>query len=275
MYDSFWLIGKDTQPVFFNSEEEVWDKVAEINATGKGISPDVHAALNGLVAGIIQRRAESDYHPLDYPIARYFLLGDLHQAHLPYVFHPDFLASVRKSWGDDLVRQFLSELCPENPADFFIRTYALRAVCKCSEYLEKIGAVIRDFHMPCPEFDGSRNPVDVLVTLGGAVWSCEVKYLLDPDVNMWCMANTLAGMLCLMPKGDGLRKYCRITLEGENIDDSFRKTVIGFIRSHIRVAKCCYRGSIINIHHPTEIVILKLRGHVRHIVGAIRHPPPM
>lgn len=237
MYSTFWLIkNAANQPLFFKSEAEVWDKVAAVNESGKGISPDVHWAFKRLLDDIIQHRNDSNYHPLDYPIVRYFLLGDLHLVHLPYVFHPDFLSKVRECWGNDLVRQFFCELKAEDPASFYNRTASLRAVWNCEKYVAQIGGKVTKFHIQTFDDNSSQGSCDVLFSFKNKFWHCEVKHLLHPDVSLYCVANALAGMLYLKEQGQSLRKYRYITLAGDNINYEFRNEVIEFIHNQINAA---------------------------------------
>lgn len=236
MYSTFSLINADNQPLFFKSEAEVWDKVAAVNESGKGISPDVHWAFKELLYDVIQHRTDSNYHPLDYPIVRYFLLDDLHLVHLPYVFHPDFLAEVRKCWGDDRVRKFFCELNAENPANLYNRTASLRAVWNCAKYVKQIGGKVTDFHVQSSDDNSSQGSCDVLFSFENKSWHCEVKHLLHPDITLYCIANALAGMLYLKEQGKSLRKYKHITIEGDNINYNFRNEVIEFIHNQINAA---------------------------------------
>ena len=264
MYSTFSLINADNQPLFFKSEAEVWDKVAAVNESGKGISPDVHWAFKGLIDDVIKHRTDSNYHPLDYPIVRYFLLDDLHLVHLPYVFHPDFLAEVRKCWGDDRVRKFFCELNAENPANLYNRTASLRAVWNCAKYVTQIGGKVTDFHVQSSDDNSSQGSCDVLFSFENKSWHCEVKHLLHPDITLYCIANALAGMLYLKKQGKSLRKYRCITLKGDNINYEFRNEVINFIHDQINAAlakieeepktlRICYQehGFIITIY-PTN-----------------------
>ncbi len=236
MYSTFWLINAANQPLFFKSEAEVWDKVAAVNESGKGISPDVHWAFKGLIDDVIQNRTDSNYHPLDYPIVRYFLLGDLHMVHLPYVFHPDFLSKVRECWGDDRVRQFFRELSAENPANLYNRTASLRAVWNCAKYVTQIGGKVTDFHVQSSDDNSSQGSCDVLFSFENKSWHCEVKHLLHPNITLYCIANALAGMLYLKKQGKSLRKYQCITLAGDNINYEFRNEVIKYIHNQINAA---------------------------------------
>lgn len=236
MYSTFWLINAGNQPLFFKSEAEVWDKVAAVNESGKGISRDVHWAFKGLLDDVIQHRTDSNYHPLDYPIVRYFLLGDLHLVHLPYVFHPDFLTEVRKCWGDGRVRQFFRELSAENPSSFYNRTASLRAVWNCAKYVTQIGGKVTNFHIQSSDDNSSQGSCDVLFSFENKSWHCEVKHLLHPDITLYCIANVLAGMLYLKEQGKSLRKYRCITLAGDNINYKFRNEVIKYIHNQINAA---------------------------------------
>ena len=236
MYSTFWLKNEDNQPLFFKSESDVWDKVAAVNESGKGISPNVYWAFRGLVDDIIQQRTDCKYHPLDYPIVRYFLLGDHHQVHLPYVFHPVFLTEVRKCWDDDRVRQFFCELSAEDPANFYNRTMSLHAVWNCAKYVTQIGGKVTKFHIQSSDGNNNQGNCDVLFSYKNKSWYCEVKHLLHPDVSLYCMANALAGMLYLKNQGKSLRKYRYITLEGDSINYEFRNGVIKFIHNQINAA---------------------------------------
>lgn len=264
MYSIFSLIKAANQPLFFKSEAEVWDKVAAVNESGKGISPDVHWAFKGLLDDVIQHRTDSNYHPLDYPIVRYFLLGDPHLVHLPYVFHPDFLAEVRKCWGDDRVRKFFCELNAENPANLYNRTASLRAVWNCAKYVTQIGGKVTDFHVQSSDDNSSQGSCDVLFSFENKSWHCEVKHLLHPDITLYCIANALAGMLYLKEQGQSLRKYQHITLEGDNINYNFRNEVIEFIHNQINAVLarieespktrriCCQEHGFIITIYPTN-----------------------
>jgi len=236
MYSSFWLINTTNQPLLFKSEEEVWDKVKAVNENGKGISQDVHWAFKELIADVIQHRTGSNYHPLDYPIVRYFLLGDFHLVHLPYVFHPDFLAEVRKCWGNERVRQFFCELSAEDPASFYNRTMSLYAVWICAKYVTQIGGKVTNFHIQSSDDNSNQSNCDVLFSFKNKSWHCEVKHLLHPDVSLYCIANALAGMLYLKDQGKSLRKYRYIILEGDSINYKFRNRSIKFIHNQINVA---------------------------------------
>ncbi|MBL7186401.1 MAG: hypothetical protein ISS70_08750 [Phycisphaerae bacterium] len=266
MYQSFSLANAINQPVLFKSEAEVWDQVAAVNKSGKGISPDVHWAYRGLIDNFVQLRTDSNYHPLDYPIIRYFLLGDLHAVHLPYVFHPNFLSKVR---GNDRVRQFFHELSAENPANHYNRTASLRAVWNCAKYVTQIGGKVTDFHVQSSDDSSSQGSCDVLFSFENESWHCEVKHLLHPDITLYCIANALAGMLYLEEQGRSLRKYRCITLKGDNINYEFRNEVIEFIHDPMNgaLAKfdeetpkkpriCCHGHSFIITSYPTRKRIL-------------------
>jgi len=235
MYSTFRLMNEVNQPLLFTSEDEVWDKVATINESAKRISPDVHWAFKELVIDLIQHRTSCKYHPLDYPIVRYFLLGDFHLVHLPYVFHPNFLTEVRKCWGDYLVKRFFCELNAENPANFYNRATSLHAVWNCAEYLAQIGGEVGDFHIQNSDANSSQDSCDVSFSFKNRPWKCEVKHLFHPDVSLYCIANVLAGMLHLKEQGKILRKYRHITLEGDSINYKFRNEVIEYIHSQINI----------------------------------------
>lgn len=239
MWNIFWLKDKIGRPLFFESEAEVWKKVKAINESGKGISCDVHWAFKKLIDKIIQHQTDSKYHPLDYPVIRYLLLGESHLSclpHLPYVFHPDFLCKVRKFWGDVRVKEFFHELDAADPASFYTRTEALYSVYKCAKYVEQIGGKVTKFHVESPKDSSSQNGGDVLFSFKEKVWHCEVKQISHTNVSLHCIANALGGMLYLKEKGKSLRKYRCTALKGNEINDNLRNKVIEFVHDQIEAA---------------------------------------
>jgi hypothetical protein len=215
---------KTGKTTLYKDEREVWDALAKINSMGQNIDQQICKIVKRIVDGILTHANDSDYHPLDYPIVRYFLhpSGVLN---LPLTQRPEF---IKDQFVSQLGKEFLDGFFREInacPADhLYIGLESLRAVWECATYLKANNATVCEFHP-------KDNARDVAFCWNGISWLAEVKDLNHEDINLYCVAQMLAGMMWLEKEGQKLREWNRITLKGQNMKDDFRTAVITFLRN--------------------------------------------
>jgi len=224
MFPHFYLPedSKTGKNKLYKNEDEVWDALKEISVSGKGLPSDVHRAFKGIVEKILSNRGKKGYHPLDFPIVRYFLHPYWADLNLPFVQHPDFIKDMRRLFGQRTTQEFFQEIKAERPEQFYLRIHSLRAVWECAKFLDKQSSKIIHFHYKVKKNQGP----DIVFEWNNAQWHGEVKNLLHPYINLFCIANMLAGMMYLEDEGKNLRQWNNITVEGDHIDDTFRKISI-------------------------------------------------
>lgn len=209
----------------YKNEEEVWDTLKNINESGTGIPTDILWAFQGIVNKILSNRRKKGYHPLDFPIVRYFLHPYWVESNLPFVQHPDFIKDTRRLFGDKKTQQFFQEIHAELPDNFYIRIYSLRAVWECAKFLEKQSTKITQFHSQVNSQQGS----DISFEWKNVIWDVEVKNLSHIDINSFCITHTLAGMMYLENEGENLRSFNSIMIDGDQVNDTLREKVVSFI----------------------------------------------
>lgn len=212
----------------YKDEDEVWESLKKINDSGKDLSPDIHRAFKEIVDKILSNKDKQEYHPLDFPIVRYFLHPNWVESNLPFVQHPDFIKNIRHLFGDAKTQQFFQEIEAERPDQFYIRIHSLRAVWECAKFLDDRSAKIIEFHQQIENKSrsGISQGPDIVFEWSGKKWCGEVKHLCHININLFCIAQALAGIMHLRNEGEKLRKWNSILIEGENINDVFRKKTI-------------------------------------------------
>jgi hypothetical protein len=231
MFPHFYLPedSKTGKNKLYKNEDEVWNALKEIRNSGKGLSSDVHRTFKGIIEKILSNQGKKGYHPLDFPIVRYFLHPYWADLNLPFVQHPDFVKDIRCLFGNRKTQEFFKEINAERPDQFYLRIHSLRAVWECAKFLEKQSAEILEFHSP----GNNRQGADVIFEWDNTKWHGEVKNLSHKDINLFCIAQMLSGMMYLEHEGTNLRQWNNITIEGENIDDTFRKISVEVIRKEL------------------------------------------
>ena len=221
MFPYFYLPQNSTtgETELFEDEEEVWNKLEKINNSGKGIPQNIHSVFNEIINKIYSNRGKDGYHPLDFPMVRYFLYPDCFGLNLPFVHHPNFIKDFLKRWSEKKIKQFFQEINAERPDHFYIRNYSLRAVWECVQFLDERQAKIIDFHSSTENGQGA----DIVFEWNNKKWHAEVKILSHIDLNFFCIAHVLAGVLCLKNEGKILRSFHNIRIDGDNINDEFRE----------------------------------------------------
>jgi hypothetical protein len=215
--------------VLYRDEREVWDTLAGANSTGQNLDPQIYKIFKRIVDEILTHANDSDYHPLDYPIVRYFLHPNSNYGvlNLPSLQCPEFIEQFIQEYDGKLVDNFFREITAQSPDKFYIDLESLSAVWQSAKYLKINGANICQFH-PQNEAGG-----DVQFQLKNNEWIVEVKNLNHEDINLHCVAQMLAGLMSFEKEGRELRDWNHIMLEGQNIDDDFRKEVIKLLRKEI------------------------------------------
>ena len=218
---------KTGKTTLYKDEREVWDALAEIDSTGQNLDRQIYKIFKRIVDEILSNANGSDYHPLDYPIVRYFLHPDLSIVNLPFVQRPEFIEQFTQEFGGELANSFFREITTQPPDKFYIDLESLFAVWQGAKFLKLNGAKVYEFH-PQDETGG-----DVQFRLKGTEWIAEVKNLNHEDISLYCVAQMLAGLMSLENEGRELREWNRITLEGQNINDDFRTEAIKLLRKEI------------------------------------------
>ena len=213
----------------YKDEREAWDALAKINSTGQNIDQQIYKIFKRIVDKILTHPNKTDYHPLDYPIVRYFLHPNSNYGvlNLPSIQRPEFIKEYFvPQFGKELLDGLFREInaCPAD--HFYMRLESLLAVCECTTYLKANNATVCEFHP-------KDNARDVAFCWNGISWLAEVKNLEHEDINLYCVAQMLAGMMWLEKEGQKLREWNHITLEGQNMDHDFRTAVIKFLRNKI------------------------------------------
>ncbi len=210
----------------YKDEREAWDALAKINSTGQNIDQQIYKIFKRIVDKILTHANKTDYHPLDYPIVRYFL-NPSGVLNLPFIQCPEFIkdqfvSQLGKELLDGLFREI--NACPAHR--FYENLESLRAVWECATYLKANNATVSEFHQ-------KDNRRDVAFCWNGISWLAEVKNINHEDINLYCVAQMLAGMMWLEEEGKKLREWNHITLEGQNVKHRFRAEVIHFLRNKI------------------------------------------
>ena len=96
----------------YKDEREVWDSLAKINSTGQNIDQKIYKFFKKTIDEILTHSDDSDYHPLDYPIVRYFLHPNSNYGvlNLPFIQSPEFIEQFIQEFGDELVNTFFREI---------------------------------------------------------------------------------------------------------------------------------------------------------------------
>ncbi len=215
----------------YKDETEIWDALAKINRSGRNIDPNIYRIFKTVIDRILKYRNIRDYHPLDYPIVRYFLCPDSCYGvlNLPSIQRPEFIEQFAQKFDDELVNSFFQEITAQPPDKFYIDLESLSAVWQGAKFLEMNEAKVCEYH---PQ-NGTGG--DVRFQLNNIDWIAEVKNLNHEDISLHCVAQMLAGLMSLKKEGKELRDWNNITLEGRNIDDNFRTEVIKLLRKEIGV----------------------------------------
>ena len=229
MFSHFWA------PKLYKSEQEVWDTLGRVSKSGNGLSENIYWAFKGIVDKILSNQGNKKYHPLDFPIVRYFLHPNWAELDLSFVQHPDFIKDMRCLFGDIKTQEFFREIEGEQPDQFYIRIHSLRSVWECAKFLDEQSAKIIEFHCPLKNRSQSKKnqASDIVFRWNNGEWLAEVKQLCHIDINSFCIAQVLAGMMYLETEGENLRLWNNIVVEGENINHTLRLRIIGFIRKEL------------------------------------------
>jgi len=220
---------KTGKTTLYKDEREVWDALAEVNSTGLNLDQQIYKIFKRIVDEILTHANDSEYHPLDYPIVRYFLHPNSNYGvlNLPSIQRPEFIEQFVQEYDGKLVDNFFREITAQSPDKFYIDLESLSAVWQSAKFLKINGAKVCEFHQQ-NEAGG-----DVRFQLKKTEWAAEAKNLNHEDISIHCVAQMLAGLMSFEKEGRGLRDWNHITLEGQNINDEFRTEVIKLLRKEI------------------------------------------
>lgn len=156
-------------------------------------------------------------HPLDYWLIRQIYAdGDLTRLN-------EDLQSIENKFGEDFLTKLFDEIKGQarQPDNLLFKLRSMYAEVDCARFLSCATGSAHISKIP--------ESGDILFRLNDQEWVFAVKNPLEEYISLECIADVLAGMMWL-EDNNILRFYNRrIELEGQEINDSFRKKVISFI----------------------------------------------
>jgi len=215
----------------YQSEDEVWNNLSSMSLSTLGICSQAVDLHNKWFCEL-QKNRNRNIHPLDFPFLRYILQnGDANgQVNLFATEDPTTIQKIYDRYGEKVGDSFYKEITAQEGPYFMNRLCSLNAEWECVKFLssQKYFDRINEFHPNNGKFDISftwRNRED-------QTWYAEAKNILHEDGNLVFIAHVLVGLLWLEEKGKKWRSFKHLQLEGEKIDDTFRKKVIEFLRNN-------------------------------------------